>query len=273
MAAVNYINNKDFLASIIGYKEEVRLALERGAPKPRVPEYCGECIAKIATRIATQPKYASYTYKDEMIGDGVENCFVYFDNFDPDRSSIVTFCQNVGKELVGKTLRGDDGFEGKVVTVKPSIVAEGAETVSIRHTNPWLRPKRLFNVMEEILVVEDGSTIVANQVKMPNPFSYYSQIINNAFVRRINTERKEQVTKGKILLEMPYDVYDLQQHDEGNTGVVETYLETMRNSGAFNDAVVKHEERRSKKAKRKAMVDEERSFIEHIVEELEHDEL
>lgn len=271
--ATNYINNNDFLFAIIAYKAEIGEAKTKGLPKPRVPEYCGECIMKIATRIATQPKYAGYSFKDEMICDGVENCLVYFDNFDTDRSSIVAIGQSLGKALVKKTLVGDDGFEAKVVTVKPSIVAEGAETVSVKYTIPSMRPKRLFYPMEVLTVVENKSIVIANQVKTPNPFAYYSQVINNAFIRRINTERKEMVTKGKILLEMPYDVYDLQNHDEHNTGAVETYLETMRNSGAFNDAVVKDEERRSKKKRIKEIANHDYLLLEEVAEELENEEL
>ncbi len=271
MASSHYCNNQDFLLSIINYKEEVTQAKILGATKPMVPEYCAECLLRIATRLATKPNFASYTYKEDMISDGIENCLLYFDNFDPDRSSIVTIGQNLGKSLVGKRLVAmHDGFDGRVMSVKPSIAAVGAETVNVKYLSPMHREKRRFYAMETLMCVEDSTTVVANLVKTANPFSYFTQTIGNAFLRRIDKERKQMVVKGKILQEMPYNAYDLQAHDEYGIGAAETYMETMRNSGAFNDVVVKDEDRRSKK-KRKNTHRLDPSLIEEIVMEIENE--
>jgi len=40
----------------------------------------------IATNVSMKPNFISYTFRDEMIGDAIENCCQYFDNFDPKRS-------------------------------------------------------------------------------------------------------------------------------------------------------------------------------------------
>lgn len=83
----NYINNADFLAAIKLYKQSVIEAEEHGLPKPQIPRYLGECILKIATHLSYKPNFINYTYKDDMILDGIENCINYFDNFDPNKSS------------------------------------------------------------------------------------------------------------------------------------------------------------------------------------------
>lgn len=83
----NYINNADFLAAIKLYKQSVKEAEELGLPKPQIPRYLGECILKIATHLSYKPNFINYTYKDDMILDGIENCINYFDNFDPNKSS------------------------------------------------------------------------------------------------------------------------------------------------------------------------------------------
>ena len=82
-----YVNNKDFLAALVKYRDDVREAEETGATRPRVPNYVGECIMKIATHLARKPNFINYTFKDEMISDGIENCLQYIDNFDPDKSN------------------------------------------------------------------------------------------------------------------------------------------------------------------------------------------
>lgn len=82
----NYVNNKDFLDALIAYQAECREAEDQGEGTPRVPDYIGECIYKIATRLATKPNFSGYSYKEDMISDGIENCLQYINNFNPEKS-------------------------------------------------------------------------------------------------------------------------------------------------------------------------------------------
>ena len=85
--AEHYIDNKTLYEAIKKYRESIRTAEEEQKPKPRVPNYIGECILLIANRLATKPNFINYSYKDEMIADGIENCVMYIDNFDPEKST------------------------------------------------------------------------------------------------------------------------------------------------------------------------------------------
>ena len=82
----HYVDNQEFLGEIIKYKEKVRIAAERGDPKPRVNNYIGGCFLKIATHLSYRPNFINYMYKDDMVCDGIENCIQYIDNFDPAKS-------------------------------------------------------------------------------------------------------------------------------------------------------------------------------------------
>ena len=82
----HYVNNADFLAAIIKYKEKVEIAEKQGLPKPRVNNYIGGCFLKIATHLSYRPNFINYMYKDDMVCDGIENCIQYIDNFDPAKS-------------------------------------------------------------------------------------------------------------------------------------------------------------------------------------------
>lgn len=77
----HYINNADFLAALIEYKEK-----KKSNSNTPIPNYIGECFMKIAEGLSHKPNFINYTYRDEMIGDGIENCLMYFDNFNPDKS-------------------------------------------------------------------------------------------------------------------------------------------------------------------------------------------
>lgn len=91
----NYIDNDkmyaqmlEYIANVKQYNKEIK-KLPEGEPvppKPRVSEYIGECIMMIAQRLATKPNFANYVHREEMVGDGIENCLMYIDNFDPDKS-------------------------------------------------------------------------------------------------------------------------------------------------------------------------------------------
>jgi hypothetical protein len=82
----HYINNEDFLKALVEYKESCILAKKKELPKPEIPNYIGECFMKIAEGLSHKPNFINYTYRDEMMSDGIENCLMYFDNFDPSKS-------------------------------------------------------------------------------------------------------------------------------------------------------------------------------------------
>lgn len=79
----NYINNKDLYEAMKNYKSAVKASPE--GQRPQISNYIGECIVTIANRLATKSCFCSYTYKDEMISDGIENCIMYINNFDSDK--------------------------------------------------------------------------------------------------------------------------------------------------------------------------------------------
>ena len=83
---VHYVDNKKFLAAIVERKVLLKEAEEEGESKPQITNYLGECILKIANHLSYRPNFINYTYRDEMISDGIENSLQYIDNFDPEKS-------------------------------------------------------------------------------------------------------------------------------------------------------------------------------------------
>jgi len=81
-----YVNNKEFLAAIVEYRDKVHTAKELEQPRPRVTNYLGECFLKIATHLSYKPNFVNYMFREDMICDGIENCLQYIDNFDPEKS-------------------------------------------------------------------------------------------------------------------------------------------------------------------------------------------
>ena len=84
---VHYVDNKKFLAAIIERKELMAESEAAGDGPPQITNYLGECILKIANHLSYRPNFINYTYREEMISDGIENCLQYIDRFDPAKSS------------------------------------------------------------------------------------------------------------------------------------------------------------------------------------------
>tara|TARA_Y100000593_G_scaffold37942_1_gene73622 strand:- start:553 stop:1098 length:546 start_codon:yes stop_codon:yes gene_type:complete len=82
----HYVDNKVFLDAMMAWKDKVNEAESEGEEIPPIPEYIGECFYKIATHLSYRPNFINYTYREEMIGDGIENCIQYAKNFNPEKS-------------------------------------------------------------------------------------------------------------------------------------------------------------------------------------------
>lgn len=87
MKISHYVDNKKLLAELTQYRKEVQQAKLNQTKKPRLSNYVGECILLIANKLSNRPNFINYPFKEEMISDGIENCLMYIDNFDPEKSS------------------------------------------------------------------------------------------------------------------------------------------------------------------------------------------
>ena len=82
----HYINNKEFLNALIEYQADIKKCKKAGKSKPYVTDYIAMCFLQIAQRLSYRPNFINYTYKDDMISDGLENCLAYMNNFNPNKS-------------------------------------------------------------------------------------------------------------------------------------------------------------------------------------------
>ena len=82
----HYVDNKKFLEAMMEWQKTYELAEKNGKERPPVTNYIGECFLKIATHLSYRPNFINYTYRDDMISDGIENCLQYVANFNPEKS-------------------------------------------------------------------------------------------------------------------------------------------------------------------------------------------
>jgi len=123
----HYVDNKKFLIAMTEYRNSRILAEEEGQKRPQVTNYIGECYLKIANHLSYRPNFINYTYRDDMISDGIENCLQYMDNFDPAKSKnpFAYFTQIIYYAFIRRIQK-----EKKQQQVKQKMIANfGAENM------------------------------------------------------------------------------------------------------------------------------------------------
>ena len=117
----HYVNNKEFLLAMTEYKRLVNESAKNNQPKPPVTNYIGECFLKIANHLSYRPNFINYTFRDDMISDGIENCLQYLDNFNPEKSNnpFAYFTQIIYYAFVRRIQK-----EKKQVVIKQKMIAD-----------------------------------------------------------------------------------------------------------------------------------------------------
>ena len=78
----HYVNNKQFSQAVVDYVSSVNEARKNVIEEPTITNYIGECFLKIAEGLSHKPNFVGYTYREEMVMDGVENCIKAIMNYD-----------------------------------------------------------------------------------------------------------------------------------------------------------------------------------------------
>ena len=115
----HYVDNKLFLEEMKKYRKKVVSARKRNRKDPPITNYIGECFLKIANHLSYRPNFINYTYKEDMISDGIENCLTYVANFDPEKSNnpFAYFTQIIYYAFIRRIQK-----EKKQTTIKQKLI-------------------------------------------------------------------------------------------------------------------------------------------------------
>jgi len=83
----HYVNNREFSYAVVDYVKSCIDAEEEGLKKPKVTDYIATCFMKICEGLSHKPNFIRYTYRDEMVMDGVENCLRAIHNYNIDTAT------------------------------------------------------------------------------------------------------------------------------------------------------------------------------------------
>jgi hypothetical protein len=149
----HYINNRDFSLAVVDYVSLANKAKEENKTIPKVTNYIATCFIKIAEGLSHRPNFVRYTYREEMVMDGVENCLRAINNY-------------------------------KIET--------------------------------------------ATRTGKPNAFSYFTQIVYFAFIRRITKEKKQQDIKMRYIERMGIEDFTSMGMDDSGAAETMAYVDTLR---------------------------------------------
>lgn len=82
----NYIDKVQFYNELKSYRKIYDDAIEAGLEPPVIPRYIAQCFMDIGRNFAKKHNYYEYTWKDEMIAEGLLDCVKYWHSFDPEKS-------------------------------------------------------------------------------------------------------------------------------------------------------------------------------------------
>ena len=107
---------------MIEYRKVCVEAEQNNQEIPPVTNYIGECFLKIANHLSYRPNFINYTYKEEMISDGIENCLQYVKNFNPEKSNnpFAYFTQIIYYAFIRRIQK-----EKKQTTIKQKLIMKG----------------------------------------------------------------------------------------------------------------------------------------------------
>ena len=161
----HYVDNKLLYQVMVEYKQAVKEAEETADEPPVVPDLVGAALLKIANRLSTKPNFINYTFREEMVSDGIENCINYINNFDPEKSKnpFAYFTQIIYYAFLRRIQK-----EKKQLYIKHKAIEN-------------------FQAFDEFVDPIDGSRIMAD------PHSYEPTEYMKEFVK--NFEQKEQKDK------------------------------------------------------------------------------
>ena len=116
----HYVNNKEFLEAMKAYRKSVNKAKREKKEKPLVTNYIGSCFLKIANHLSYRPNFINYTFRDDMISDGIENCLQYMNNFNPEKSKnpFAYFTQIIYYAFIRRIQK-----EKKQIQIKSKLIA------------------------------------------------------------------------------------------------------------------------------------------------------
>lgn len=82
-----YVDNKRLTKELGEWAKKARHSISTTGDTIKMTEYIAESVSLICINMSYKTSFINYTYKEDMIGDAIENCVRYVKNFDSDKNN------------------------------------------------------------------------------------------------------------------------------------------------------------------------------------------
>lgn len=82
----DYVDNVKLTKELGDWARKVRDQESRGEKLDKMTDYIAESIFLICNNMSYKSSFINYTYRDDMVGDAIENCIRYLKNFDNEKN-------------------------------------------------------------------------------------------------------------------------------------------------------------------------------------------
>jgi len=149
-----YVNNKDFYNALVQYQTVVSEAKASGKKIPQIPDYICDCFIRIANRLSYKYNFTGYTYRDDMISDGIENEVKSILNFDSQYTNPFSyFTEIVYKAFVRKIQREKKQLYIKCLSLR-DVLSECEENTIPKQNNYYTQVSDEFIEQYELSKAE-----------------------------------------------------------------------------------------------------------------------
>jgi len=116
----NYIDGKVFLRHLIVQKNRYNYHKVMGTLDTFEQDpYVIECYQLLCKKLSGRYNFSNYTYREDMISEGVMNCFMYWHNFNPDKSTnVFAYFTTIASQAFVRYIKK----EKRQTTVKEAVI-------------------------------------------------------------------------------------------------------------------------------------------------------
>jgi len=169
-APEHYVNNRKFSNAMNDHNMAVNKAKETEQPIPQISPYITDCFIRIAEGLSHKQNFIHYTFRDDLVADGIENCVRAVSNYNmnaatrsgkPNAFGYYTgicfnaFLRRIKKEKIQHNLKDK-------LLIK-SAFGDTGDGTSHNHVDIYGRPviinhssKRLRDALERDAITEDA---------------------------------------------------------------------------------------------------------------------
>lgn len=226
-----YVSNIKLLQEYITWYTAIDAAVLANKPEPQIPPFICDAMMRIANRLTYNACFINYTFKEDMISDGLYDCIRFAKKFNPYKMLYKVIFECVSGTLAKKdTVIGEtSGFTGTVKFYNSKTLGSSLQ---------MNEEKDFF--LGEIVVSDSGARFKVVEILShlaDNPFSFLTTICFNAFLRRIDKEKTQKYVKAMIVNNTDTsEFFDNQAHEEDGK-YANQYIEFLKEVGSSEDSV------------------------------------